>query len=57
MYNNWSLSKRASLIEQTGMLILIVGRWLIPKGMPIPDNKLIYIAKIVISTSKPFMST
>jgi len=32
VFNDWNYSKRADMIEQTGLLILIVGRWLLPQG-------------------------
>lgn len=32
LFDDMTESKRASILEQTGMLVLIIGRWLLPQG-------------------------
>lgn len=50
IFNDWSYSKRADIIEQTGVLVLIVGRWLLPQGS-ISKEQFCQILLIYIGTA------
>uniref|UniRef100_A0A7M6DP29 Transmembrane protein 26 n=2 Tax=Clytia hemisphaerica TaxID=252671 RepID=A0A7M6DP29_9CNID len=49
-FNGMSFSKRADMIEQTGLLVLIVGRWLLPQGS-ISKDQFCQILLIYIGTA------